>query len=360
MLDPFDPGGPGGPGSGATGAQLDTLILALERGWSALSRGDLDAADRVSEEALTMDDGSTDAHCLRAAVLMGRGRDDLALEHARTAIAIEPTNSLALLQGADLLLYSHQAPDQALELAARAAECARFDDDFVEALLLRGESELALDEVEETKDTLTQLAELGPQAVRSGEHRKRTADLALGVGDLDGAEGWYREALEARSDLADAHYGLGIVAERRGDRAAMVENWQRVRHLDEGGEAPEWHLSEEAFARCAERALADLPARARDLLENVPILVAPRPSEGDVADGIDPRLLGLFSGVALPEQVTGFGTPQLPTIHLYQANLEATCRSRDHLEREIAITLWHETAHYFGLDDDDLDTLGLG
>ena len=82
------------------------------------------------------------------------------------------------------------------------------------------------------------------------------------------------------------------------------------------------------------------------------------PSEDIVADGWDPRILGLFQGTPLPEDVTG-GTPSVTTILLFKKNLERSCTDKEHLAEEVRVTVLHETAHYFGLDDDDLEKIGL-
>jgi predicted Zn-dependent protease with MMP-like domain len=50
----------------------------------------------------------------------------------------------------------------------------------------------------------------------------------------------------------------------------------------------------------------------------------------------------------------------MPTrIVLYTANLTASCQDQDELEREVEITVLHEVGHYFGLDEDDMERLGL-
>jgi predicted Zn-dependent protease with MMP-like domain len=48
------------------------------------------------------------------------------------------------------------------------------------------------------------------------------------------------------------------------------------------------------------------------------------------------------------------------TILLFKTNLERYAQDAEHLAEEIRITVLHETAHYFGLDDDDLEEIGLG
>jgi predicted Zn-dependent protease with MMP-like domain len=81
------------------------------------------------------------------------------------------------------------------------------------------------------------------------------------------------------------------------------------------------------------------------------------PSEALVADGVDPRLLGLFQGTPMPDD--GALAPTITNILLFRQNLARACVDADHLAEEIRITVLHETAHYFGLDEADLEALGL-
>ena len=83
----------------------------------------------------------------------------------------------------------------------------------------------------------------------------------------------------------------------------------------------------------------------------MPVFVEDRPSEALVLEGLDPRTLGLFHGIAMPDQsVLGPG-PDAGLIHLFQRNLEREGRGQDDLAEQIRITVLHETAHYFGADE---------
>jgi len=159
---------------------------------------------------------------------------------------------------------------------------------------------------------------------------------------------------------ADARHLLGLALEERGDRKGMVREWLAVLRLDAVGEPRRPRMAPEQFERVAAAALAELPDDLRRALANVPVLVDDRPSEEMVLDGVDPRLLGLFSGLALPDQSTLGGPPHTGTIILFQRNLEREARDLDDLTDQIRITVAHETAHYIGLDEDDLERLGLG
>ena len=98
-------------------------------------------------------------------------------------------------------------------------------------------------------------------------------------------------------------------------------------------------------------ALDALPPEIAAGLRNVAVVVEDENPE-------DPDLFGLYLGVPLPERGTGyFG--QLPDqIAIYRLPLEDEFPDRDELVEEIRITVLHELAHYFGIDEDRLAELG--
>ncbi len=158
---------------------------------------------------------------------------------------------------------------------------------------------------------------------------------------------------------ADLHHLLGEVCEDLGDRDGMVAEWLEARRLDAAGDAAARTLGDAEFARVAQDALDELPQPILERLRNVPVIADDRPSEEMVRDGIDPRILGLFHGLSMPRESTlGPGYPD--TIHLFQRNIERVSADERELRAEIRVTVLHETAHYFGFDEDELRRLGLG
>ena len=109
----------------------------------------------------------------------------------------------------------------------------------------------------------------------------------------------------------------------------------------------------------AEQALGELPERARALLRDVPIIVADLPAEADVDAGFDPRALGMFSGTAYPDMPHVGGQPGLTQIVLFLRNIERVAENDDELLEEIRVTLLHETGHFFGLDEAELEGANL-
>ena len=120
-------------------------------------------------------------------------------------------------------------------------------------------------------------------------------------------------------------------------------------------------LSARQFDRIVERAIDNIPEELRKYLENVMISVQEQPSRELLAEmGLPPDepLLGVYYGTALTER-SAVDPPLYPdTIFLFQAPLEAICETIENLEEEIEITVVHEIAHYFGIDEDTLAELG--
>ena len=100
------------------------------------------------------------------------------------------------------------------------------------------------------------------------------------------------------------------------------------------------------------RVIAALPADLRDAIRNVEITV-------EDEDPDDPDLFGLYEGVPLTERGDWAGS--LPDrIRIFRLPLVESFPDPADLEEEIRVTVLHELAHYFGIDEDRLDELGYG
>jgi predicted Zn-dependent protease with MMP-like domain len=111
-------------------------------------------------------------------------------------------------------------------------------------------------------------------------------------------------------------------------------------------------LSPEEFEKIVIDELDELPDEMVDGLENLVFVTEDRPADGTL------DLLGLYEGVALTER-DQYGFGELPDrIVLYREPLLAIAADLDELRDEIHITLVHEIAHYYGIDDEELHRLG--
>ena len=110
------------------------------------------------------------------------------------------------------------------------------------------------------------------------------------------------------------------------------------------------------------RIVDKLPRRFRDQLRNVEFVVENRPSLALLrAEGLDPRsdtLYGIYQGIPLPER-SALDLPLLPDkITIFAEPLLRDFPDPDELREEIRLTVLHEIAHYFGMDEDEVEKLG--
>jgi predicted Zn-dependent protease with MMP-like domain len=110
------------------------------------------------------------------------------------------------------------------------------------------------------------------------------------------------------------------------------------------------------------RVVDRLPRRFRDQLRNVEFVVEERPSPALLrAEGLDPRrdtLYGIYQGIPLPER-SALDPPLLPDkITIFAEPLLQDFPDPDELREEIRLTVLHEIAHYFGMEEDEIDELG--
>lgn len=170
-------------------------------------------------------------------------------------------------------------------------------------------------------------------------------------------------AIAADAGSADALRILGLVLERDGRYDEADLRLVSAARLDPDRFQAPVRIDREAFARVILRAGEILPDEFRSRLAEVPVVVCDLPPESMLtgqAPHLDPELLGLFVGTALPDRSFGAGgieTP--PQILLFKRNLERFARDEQELTDEIARTLHHELAHYLGFAEEDMVDLDL-
>lgn len=109
-------------------------------------------------------------------------------------------------------------------------------------------------------------------------------------------------------------------------------------------------VSADEFDALVDAALDLIPDDLAVLVENLAVLVAEHPPETEPAD-----TLGLYDGIAMTD-----GPPDLlpARIYVFRQPLIAMCSSTEELIDEVRITVVHEVAHHFGIDDERLHDLG--
>jgi predicted Zn-dependent protease with MMP-like domain len=112
-------------------------------------------------------------------------------------------------------------------------------------------------------------------------------------------------------------------------------------------------ISAVQFEDLVAEALDQIPLELARLVDNVVILV-----EDDSPDGED--LLGLYEGVPLTERDTWYSGVLPDRITIYRRPILAICTTVADVLEEVHVTVVHEIAHHFGIDDDRLHELGYG
>lgn len=124
--------------------------------------------------------------------------------------------------------------------------------------------------------------------------------------------------------------------------------------------APPFEMSPEDFEEAVSDALQLIPPKAASAMDNVAIFIeddyVPHPDEDP-----DTVLLGLYEGVPLTERDSWWDAGSLPDrITIFRQPILNICSTREEVIDEVAITVVHEIAHHFGIDDDRLHELGWG
>src|SRR6478672_7853073 len=126
-------------------------------------------------------------------------------------------------------------------------------------------------------------------------------------------------------------------------RASLPADWK---------DGPVVEMSRDRFEVLVSDALDTVPSELTDLIDNCVVLVEDEPPAGD------PELLGLYEGTPLTERDSGYTMVMPDRITIFRNPTLAMCDSEDEVVEEVAITVVHEIAHHFGIDDQRLHELG--
>ncbi|MGM9472898.1 metallopeptidase family protein [Pseudarthrobacter sp. YS3] len=119
-----------------------------------------------------------------------------------------------------------------------------------------------------------------------------------------------------------------------------------------------FEMSDDDFESAVTDALGRIPAKLAAVMDNVAVFVQDDyiPSPGEDPDTV---LLGLYEGVPLTERDSWWDAGSLPDrITIFRQPILDICTSRDEVIHEVAVTVVHEVAHHFGIDDERLHELG--
>lgn len=113
-------------------------------------------------------------------------------------------------------------------------------------------------------------------------------------------------------------------------------------------------MDAEEFEDLVAQAVEQIPGELLDLVENCSFEIADR------APGPDADLLGVYEGIPLSERSEWYSGVLPDRIVIYRETILDGCATRAEVIDEVRITVWHEIAHFFGIDDERLEELGYG
>ena len=112
-------------------------------------------------------------------------------------------------------------------------------------------------------------------------------------------------------------------------------------------------MTQRRFEELVSDALDAVPAELSAEMDNVVVLVEDRNDE-------EPDLLGLYHGIALTERTSSYGGVLPDRISIYREAILDVCEDEDDVVHEVTVTVVHEIAHHFGIDEETLHELGWG
>ncbi len=319
---------------------MDQLTAHLDRGWDLAQQGDVRGAEASALQALAIDANAPEVHNLLGYVAALGGEADAAVEHYKTALALDEGYFDAMLNLAEVLVHPLGELDEAIDQCDEAISWAENDEELADAMLIKIDALLAKQDDAAARRAVAALPD-GP--FESPRYEFLIGRAKFEVGDAEAAKAWIERAIERDPDNADAHYYRALVREADGDSLGATSSFLEVRRLDELALAREEGLPPASFEQAVRGALQSLDPALRRFVEHADVFVTPLPGLEVIADGIDPRAPMLLDGLATPERPG----PPCARIFVYQRNVERMAQTPAELGDELLATFEHEITAAF-------------
>ncbi len=334
----------------------------LDQAMEASQGGRTEEALAWLEEALKAQPNGAEAHNTRGEILWDEGKIDEAVYEFELAAMADPKFVTAHLNRAELLIEEigefEQAIAQCDELLSGRDDLPRPDRSTeAEIYYLKAKALFYLDDLE---GALFLVRRASKTAGDVAVYRAFEGQISFELGRFEEALRHLEHAALIDGESAHAVYYLGLVEERLGRFEEAGAAFQRANALDPEHYPLPVEVDDPGFERAAQAALANLPRSIREYVDNVPLLIEDFPHEVLMdEENVSPQILGIFIGVPRTEAAVTAQARDVDRVILFKKNLEKVCRTHAELVEQIQITVKHEIGHYLGLDEDDLERLGL-
>ena len=335
----------------------------LDQAVEASGGGRVEEALRWLEEALRANPRGAEAHNGRGEIFWDNGRPEEGLREFELAVTAAPDFFPAQLNRVEILIEEFQEHEDALDLC---------DDLLAKPLELGTEAEIyylkakGLFYLDDLEGALFLLRRALKVQGEMGVYRGFEGQILFEMGRFAQSRRSLERSLILDPDSGHTGYHMALVLEQLGEFEESERLFARAANL-----APDLYplpvrIEESEFEAAASTALRGLPADLRRYIRNCPILIEALPSQDLVSsEQVSPQVLGLFQGVPVTEAGAspsgGSATrTDMDRILLFKRNLEKVAQDRRSLVEQIQITVKHEIGHYLGLDEDQIERLGLG
>ena len=336
----------------------DCLDLAME----ASHGGRTDEALAWLDEALKARPNGAEAHNGRGEILWDDGCAEEALHQFELAMEADPKFVTAYLNRAELLIEEmgefERAIQQCDRLLSSAGEAPRLDRPIeAEVYYLKSKALFYLEDLEGALFLVRRAIKTSPEVP---VYRAFEGQISFELGRFEEARRQLEHAVVLDPDSSHAVYHFALALERLGEDDEARRAFQQANALDPDHYPLPATIEDDAFDAATAAAIDDLPRSIREYVEPVPVMVRDFPDAELLAgERVSPQILGIFIGVPRTEAEPSQQSVDVDRIFLFKKNLEKICRTHAELVEQISITVKHEIGHYLGLDEDDLERLGL-
>jgi predicted Zn-dependent protease with MMP-like domain len=345
----------------------------LDQAMEASHGGRIEEALAWLDEALRVHPDGAEARNGRGEILWDDGRIDEALIEFDRATMADGKFTSAHLNRIELLIEElgefSTAVRLADELLAGRPELPRPDRPLqAEVYYLKSKALFYQDDLEGSLFLVRRAAKAGGE---NGLYYAFEGQALFELGAYTEAKRVLERGIAIDPDAAHSLYHLGLVLERLEDEGqesgsipvgieTSAQAFSRANSLEPQQFPLPVNLDDATFSAALDAAVANLPRSIRERIEGVSLQIEDFP-DLDLVRGerISPQTLGLFIGVPRTEALQTDQPLDLDRIMLFKKNLEKICQDEEDLIDQIQVTLRHEVGHYLGLDEDDLERLGL-
>ncbi|MCP4006481.1 MAG: tetratricopeptide repeat protein [bacterium] len=344
-------------------------MLDRDRYWDCLDQAMEASSTGRGDEALAWIDEALRANPLGAEARNGRGEilwdsgliEEAVAEFAKAAEA-DPDYFPAQLNHIEILIEEFHEYEMALEVSD-AILAVRIDRPVeAEVYYLKAKALFYLDDLE---GSLFLLRRASKAQADVGIYRGFEGQILFELGLFDEARKALDRALILEPDCAHSSYYMAHLYEHAGDYEHAERLFAEAAEIDPQLYPVPTRISDEEFEAAATAALRELPEQIRRYVETCPIIIEDLPDVELVrSESISPQVLGIFLGVPVTDPDSNphhAPEPRSDTdrIVLFKRNLEKIAGDLEELIEEIRVTVKHEIGHYLGMDEDEVERLGL-